>query len=321
MTHTPAPEFAPDSAPFARFAAARLAIPDVLPADADPIWQLARAERELARIHAAEQARWLRRCALVRASRAAWGGVTAIVAEPPRADLRARFVADLAAWRRERSGPAVDLVAPELGLCARRPVLTWPSAEELAAAATRRDGRARSAFVGALVALAGGDVRAARARAVAVLERGAASELRARTFALLGLACLAERDTRGAWLHLSTACARSPHAGVRAAFELAASLADAPLPPRGVARESTQRDTSRTREIARFAGECARLRARLAEFAARAGAEAAASAGAGAAARAGAEAAARAGAEAAARRADRSAGGTDSRGPLAGGAP
>lgn len=250
-----------------------LAIPDALPADTDPVWRFARAERELARIHAAEQARWLRRCALVRASRAEWGGVTAIVAEPGRADLRARFAADLALWRRERTGAPFDEVVPELGACALAPVSRWPAAGVLAVAAERRDGRVRSAFVHALVTLACGDARAARVRTLALLETELADELRARAFALLGLVCLAERDVRGAWLHLSTASARSSHSGVRAAFELAARLADAPLPP--CAHSFDRHDTTapatrrRARVRAQTENDFARHRARLAEFAAR----------------------------------------------------
>lgn len=284
MTHTPESRAALGSGLALGRVLPASRIPDVLPADSDPIWQLARAERELARIHASEQARWLRRCALVRASRAEWGGVTAIAAEPPRADLRARFVADLDAWRRERGVPALDEVAPELGVCARRPVGEWPDARALAAAAQRRDPGVRSAFVRALVALAGGDVNEARERAVALLERMSDGELRARSFALLGLACMAERDARGAWLHLSTAQARSAHAGVRAAFELAAALVDAPLPARCdlVARARSGRGSAEApgaghaferpsrRADARCAAERAHLRARLTEFAARA---------------------------------------------------
>lgn len=208
-------------------------VPGELPDDADPVWRFARADRELARVQAAEQARWLRLCARIRARDEAWGGATVLVSAPVRRGWRERCTRALDTWRRARM-PFAN--ARELATCARAPIAEWPSAMELAVAAERCDAGARSRIVAAVTALAHGDLRATRARAVGVLATVCAAEPRARALAVLGLADVVAGDARGAWLQLSAAVARSKHAGVRAAYELAARLAGAPTAPLALRR-------------------------------------------------------------------------------------
>jgi hypothetical protein len=202
------------------FAQARPSVPEFLPEDGDPIWRLARAERELVLVHAAEQARWLRFLALLSARRQSWGGATEIVPRPRIRDWRSRLAADLVFVR--RGGLPI---ASSLEACSTRPLRAWPRPVELASEAEELASGTAGRIARAVVALASAEVDSAQRLASSALLGEARLHMRSQAFGILGLLAFARADLGAALLHLRAARSGTQHAGPRVALELVARSA------------------------------------------------------------------------------------------------
>jgi len=197
---TPPPELGPSDAPTVpatAHAAARAAL-EALPADHDPVWRLARAERELARVQRAEHARWFARLALLRARCEPFGAAVEVVLGRPRAGWRGELTRHLADRGAEtRPGAAL------LQGCLAAPLESWPASGEFLRCADRSLPRGLRLLATAITTLAEGRTQRARAAALALLQHGLHARRKLRAHLVLALACWIEGDAPGVGVHLA----------------------------------------------------------------------------------------------------------------------